>query len=69
MSARANLTSWNKTQWIRARFEILTAVKISVCCIGMLTYCANLLLKWVCQDTNNDSDGEWGIKDVFCYAY
>ena len=22
-----------------------------------------------CQDTYNDSDGDRGIKDVFCYAY
>ena len=31
---------------------------VLVCCIWMLAKCANLLLKWVCQDTNNDSDGE-----------
>ena len=23
----------------------------------------------MCHDTNNDSDRDWGIKDVFCYAY
>ena len=51
MSARANLTSWNKNQWTMARFEVLTAVKVR------------------CQDTNNDSDRDRGIKDVFCYAY
>ena len=51
MSARANLTSWNKSQWTMARFEVLTAVKVR------------------CQDTNIDSDGDRGIKDVFCYAY
>ena len=64
ISARINLTSWNKTQWSKARFEVLIAVKVWD--VNIMCY---LLLKWVCQDTNNDSDGEWGIEVVFCYAY